>query len=131
MTGLESLRRDVFGVIKNEKCVYPGYGVPPRERRPEIYAVAQTEEISFGDLLICGDVKTYDAEIKLKISIFGNPSGDPGCLYEFADSRIIDPFAKSGYSLKKVSVGGVRQNSDLGKMLLESVVVLGARTAEV
>ena len=97
--------------------------------RQKIYAAVQIEEIVFDNLLVCESVKTYEAEIKLKVSIFGNPADDPQKLYEMADTMIIDKYAGSGYSIKKVR--NPSQNPKLGKMILEAEIILGARTSAV
>ncbi|MGN0621239.1 MAG: hypothetical protein ACI4I9_05165 [Porcipelethomonas sp.] len=130
MTGLEFMRKDVIGLIENKRDVFSEYEVPA-ECRSDVYASAAVEEIIFEDLLICEDVKTYDVRIKVRVSVFGQPDMNPGRLYDMTDSKIIDVFAKSGYSLEKVTVGRVNQNPKLGRMVLETEIILGARTAAV
>ena len=131
MTGLAFIRKDVFGLIVKENHVYAEYYGIPAQMRTKTYAAVQIEEIVFDNLLVCESVKTYDADIKLKISIFGNPEDDPQKLYEMADTMIIDKYAKSGYSIKKVRIGNPTQNPKLGKMILEAEIILGARTSAV
>jgi hypothetical protein len=131
MTGLGFLRKSVLEIITGDKNVFPEYFPLPSDRRPGIYAAASVEEISFNRLMIYEGIKTYDTEIKVKVSVFAKPEGNPELLYEMTDSKIIDSYAKSGYSLKSVKVGKVYQNSKLGKMVLDTEIVLGARTAAV
>lgn len=131
MTGLAFIRKDVIELIAKENLVYPEFSGIPARMRTKTYAAVQIEEIVFENLLVCESVKTYEAEIKLKVSIFGNPSDDPQKLYELADTEIIDKYAKSGYSIKKVRIGKANQNPKLGKMILEAEIILGARTSAV
>ncbi len=131
MTGLAFIRKDVIELIAKENLVYPEYSGIPAQMRQKIYAAVQIEEIVFNNLLVCESVKTYEAEIKLKVSIFGNPADDPQKLYEMADTMIIDKYARSGYSIKKVRIGNPSQNPKLGKMILEAEIILGARTSAV
>jgi len=70
MTGLAFIRKDVIELIAKENLVYPEYSGIPAQMRQKIYAAVQIEEIVFDNLLICESVKTYEAEIKLKVSIF-------------------------------------------------------------
>lgn len=131
MTGLAFIRKDIIELIAKENLVYPEFSGIPAQMRTKTYAAVQIEEIVFENLLVCESVKTYEAEIKLKVSIFGNPADDPQKLYELADTMIIDKYAKSGYSIKKVRIGKANQNPKLGKMILEAEIILGARTSAV